>query len=225
MGKYSHNTRIFDAPFDEISSYLLGFIAGDGYVNEKNGTLSIHLAIKDKEFLKELRAALETEAKVKVYVGSGDRTDSCRLLVCSTDIVSRLVKLGIGTRKSHTYDPAKTLKHLPVNLHRHFFRGLFDADGCAHVPKEGSRVHMVLAGNKLSCNAFATFVKKHVKTKASVIPMKKGERTYRFQAYGVHLAAKVSSLLYADSEIYLARKKEKALEIISRSSISRSAAA
>ena len=119
----------FDGQLDLDRSYWLGFIYADGSVSFKpRWTLTINLAAKDEEHLRNFHAAIGGRVS-RTHAGA------IRLLVHSRDVCLGLGRLGVLPRKS--YAPAAP-PALTGSEHQAFLRGLFDGDGCLHVNKRGT---------------------------------------------------------------------------------------
>ena len=127
--KYEINENIFE--FNNITvdvAYLLGFIAADGCVSlhktRNGGVLGIGLAVKDKNFLENIRNFFFPNLLITYNKSS----NSCRLSVCSRKICDDLINIGITPRKSLTLQFPKLIldnkKLLPA-----FISGYFDGDG------------------------------------------------------------------------------------------------
>lgn len=202
---YDVDETFFEAPFTEESAYILGFWAGDGWVYKSS--LAVTLAEKDKKHIETIRRLMHSQHPIELR--EREAGSYYRLRIGSRLLVDRLAELGIKPRKSLTYNPKDTLEHLPSTHHRHFFRGLIDADG--HVCAKRNRISLV--GSKHTCKEFRRFLLRNdIQTKAQVRDTV--SQIYTFSASGVFLAAKVGELLYDDSCVALTRKQNQALEII-----------
>lgn len=201
------NEGFFDAPFSEEAAYMLGFIAGDGWIN--GNTFAITLAEKDKRHLDKLKAAIGSEHNIYLRVRKGKRYYQWK--VGSKTLTKRLESLGITPNKSKTMDPSKILKKLRRSLHPHFFRGLVDADGW--ISKPGANPKIGLTGSKLACEAFLHFVRARGVNTQTTIRKKASGDCYVVAFSGARLGKSVCRILYSKSNLYLDRKKERAQAI------------
>ena len=206
---YAVNEYILNTPFTEEAAYLLGFWAGDGWVYKTQ--MAVALAERDRDHLVKLRSIMGSEHPIKKKVYKGHTCFA--LSIGSRRLVDRLKELGIHPRKSLTYDPRKTLKHLPTSHHRHFFRGLIDADG--YVSERHDRI--VLTGTQKACQAFKKFLRTNGVITEAKVSKDKDSNSYRFSIGGVHLTAQGCALLYGDSSVSLSRKQASAKDIIKKS--------
>lgn len=105
------NEHFFKTIDTELKAYWLGFIEADGHV--RSSGLSVELAVIDKTHLEKLKQALQTEAEVKV---------TKRGIAARLQVHSHILRDDLDRQLS-----ALTV---PPRLLRHYFRGLFDGDGC-----------------------------------------------------------------------------------------------
>lgn len=120
----------------ELQAYLLGFYAADGSVDEKRKTFRVQLQKNDCEIVYLYKDIISPDARlftinereeniirVNRIMGHG----SVGVDITSAILVSDLVNLGIGYRKSIN---EISIPNIPKELIRHFIRGYFDGDGC-----------------------------------------------------------------------------------------------
>lgn len=123
--KYSINSNYFEKIDTPIKSYLLGFIAADGYiVKSKNTIFGIQLNIIDIEVLNLLKKELNTEKPIMITKDN----KMCRFTVGDKKIVSDLINLGITPKKSLTL--TNMLNNISYEFRDSFIFGYFDGDGC-----------------------------------------------------------------------------------------------
>lgn len=124
--KYKINANFFKK-WTRESSYLLGFIAADGCINERENHYSIEISSKDKSILNKIRKMLDYTKKVE------KERENFRLRVDNKVIYHDLIEKGIRPRKS------KDIKFLKVpGKHlNHFIRGFFDGDGSIYKLNDG----------------------------------------------------------------------------------------
>lgn len=142
--QYKCNYSFF-SDLNPVSAYWAGFIAGDGNVyipetkqhkNKENYSpvIKIGLASEDKGHLDKFREVLESNHPIRVIDQSHrNKPPQADFVIASKEIADDLAK-------NFRILPTKSLNmqwpsHLPVDLQRHFLRGLFDADGCWYVDK------------------------------------------------------------------------------------------
>jgi hypothetical protein len=119
-----------------------------------------------------------------------------RTCVSSVKMVSSLKKLGVGERKSLIVKPPNIEKQFL----EHYWRGVFDGDGCISIT--GKRKELSLCGNEHMLNGYSKFLKtKGVNSK--ITPCKS---IYRVRHGSREDIFNISSLLYANSTVYLDRK-------------------
>ncbi len=212
--QYQLNESFFDKIDTEAKAYWLGFITADGAIDDSR--LKFCLSERDQSHLEKFTRVLESTHPVRIveyrnYGVSKKRTD---LNIGSTRLVGALNNLGIFEKKTFSVKPCKSV---PFDLEHHYWRGVFDGDGCiaSSVGKgenDTARVFAIgIVGNLYIVNGFASFVRKHILTQSSVNPIGK---VYRFNVKGVSRPKQVVELLYKDATIYLDRKYDKAIELM-----------
>lgn len=118
--------------FEKIDSkekaYWLGFLYADGYVDEKNGRLSLDLSKKDldqvERFCKSIGA---NEEKIKERIHKCG-SESVSVKITSRKFVNFLVEKGCTNNKSFTI---KLLDFKNEKLDLSFLLGFYDGDGYA----------------------------------------------------------------------------------------------
>jgi hypothetical protein len=210
--KYNITESFFENTnqWGEEQSYLFGFIMGDGHNNIRLGTLSIILAEKDKEHLLKLNSLIQNselqyidnEKYRKKY--KMNRQNQYRMMVYSRKVSNDLLNLGIVNNKTIEC-------HIPIFLTdenmRHFFRGLFDADGCFCL--SNNRLNFKLTGNKYICEETLIYLKNKLgMTSNSLIKSKKSDICYTFSLTRKEDLQKLYHYLYDNSKLFLDRKKK-----------------
>ncbi|MGM0411549.1 MAG: LAGLIDADG family homing endonuclease [Bacillota bacterium] len=122
-----YNSNIFNKINTPVKAYIIGFILGDGYLNEKNGKyISITIALKDKQILDFI--ANKTGGRVRVYKKINRKQKKfphATLRIGSNRIYNDIKKYCGGRLKED--------RHLPIinkKLERYLILGFFDAEGC-----------------------------------------------------------------------------------------------
>ena len=190
------NEDYFENPNTEKSAYWAGFIAADGYIYNPNkgnaqSSLTIELAIKDKEHLSKLGADLGKN------ITDYDKHNSCKLRVTSNKICRDLEQYKIHQNKSLTLQFPENINN--ENIH-HFIRGYFDGDGSFTKIYDiiGTESFLKSLVNTLPFNCEYSFYKP------------KDENSYSLRIRTKSLK-QFFEFMYKDATIYLERKYEKQL--------------
>lgn len=152
-GNYSwHSTITYNKSFfKEINSnscYWAGFIAADGYLNNKNNKIRIKLALKDLIQLKEFSLAINFSGAIREYVRDtnvGKSYPTCYLDLCGAKEMIEDLKnnFNISSPKSLTL---KSPYYLKFSQHKlAFLKGLIDGDGS--INKKGDRFEVLVSEN------------------------------------------------------------------------------
>jgi len=213
LKKYGLNTKysykeVDEDYFEEMDSsekaYWLGFIVGDGNIGKtgEGGTgysLTVSLNAKDTDHLLKLRNAMSSSHSIHE---SGK--DGFALSITRKKIVEDLEKYGVVPCKSHkTYMP-----DIPEKYHRHFIRGLFDADGSI------SGNSFTICGSRQLMQDVNEIIGTIINSKNDIYKHPSKEN------YVVHYGKQtdkrnIYEYLYDDAQTYLERKKrqfEKSLD-------------
>lgn len=116
-------------------AWLVGYICADGCVRPNQ--LSFACVASDQELLKSVKEITQTSHPIRIVRPSPSqkgRNNMARLSINSQRLVADLATIGVLPRKSFS-DP--DLPPVPDQYLGHFFRGLFDGDGCFHCRPNG----------------------------------------------------------------------------------------
>lgn len=230
---YSANYNIFDNIDTEEKAYWLGFLWADGYIcirdRRNNGTYSYEIKLSLSEcdigHLEKFKQFLNLNNTIKIYENHSNFISSnneARVMIYNKHMGEILCnKYGIIPNRN---DIHKTLKHIPENLHKHFIRGILDADGsitfyqcldqgclrnkkCISITTNISVLDFInnyLYNNNISCSIINIYGQRH----------KNGDKDCRSITYTGNIQVpRVLTYLYKDSKIYLDRKYEKYKQI------------
>ncbi len=206
------NTSIFKNIDTEEKAYWLGFIYADGSVDNRHKKLKVTLSEKDENHLLKLKKFLEHDKPLYRYAEKPFNLNSdyiCKpqieLSAYSVELFNSLQKFGIIPNK--TYNFCLDLSAIPNHLHKHFWRGMIDGDGCV-VATDKSRV-LQLTGHREVCQMFLDHIKQYFDTTVSILP----DGNVFTVKFSKTLAGKIARYFYEDSTIHLERKYEKAMLI------------
>lgn len=231
-GKYSRKHAVNESFFDEIDTeakaYWLGFLAADGHISRGPTAIQLCLGESDGHHVERFKRDIESSAPAYIKVmpqrvirGRTIReTRGMRIDVCSERLVAGLHRHGFR-KYSLEHHAACVEPHLT----HHYFRGLFDGDGClsfANVRSKATKTH--LAGTTAQCilsmcggerlvAAFADYCRDIV---GQVGPLTLRGKCYYFHIHGNRKCARVARAMYADATIYLARKHALYLALLNR---------
>ena len=210
--KYSVNDNYFETIDTENKAYWLGFLYADGCVQNQKNTVSLVLAKKDYNHLVKFKNDLNSEYNIRtscVELDDGRTKEYVITNITSKKMVADLVKNGCIPRKTFTCTfPDRNI--VPVNLVRHFIRGVFDGDGC--VVCHNNKIVVSIAGNinivsgiqKELYNSNVLEKEPHIYSAKSI---------YTVDIFGKYNAMRMMEYFYSDATVYLERKYEKFIEI------------
>ena len=127
MRKYHVDHSHFDKVDTSGKAYFLGFLMAEAYMvprgEGKGATLSVQIAMRDRNHLVNLRDELESDHPI--YNIMKRKHPACRLQIKSDQLVADLHKHGVPFSGELTRFPTS----LDPRLHSHFIRGFWDGDG------------------------------------------------------------------------------------------------
>ena len=202
------NQAFFDVIDTEKKAYWLGFITADGNVNGTRDTMCISLASRDKEHLRKFVNDIESEAPITDFTRTtrGTVVFGSRVAIHSKKLCSALVNLGVTERKSFTVKPCDDI---PEHLMRHYWRGVFDGDGCIYARQPSrsgyKKFEISLVGSMKIVGAFALFARGISNTTAKV---HKKSNVFRVSCGGNSISKMVAGAMYKNATVFLDRKKK-----------------
>jgi len=199
---------IWDQAFSILTqeaAYWVGFLMADGCVHDAS-KVSVGLAEKDYQHLQKLRSFLHTETRPIYIVPT---TKSRQLKIHSEQIVKDLVSYGVVPRKSYCAKGKLNVHRMPS-----FWLGVLDGDGTIGWSK--NRIRVRVAGTKQLLTQLVSFLVAHkVRGRASTFKVrigKSGKHLHEVTLCGQR-ALNFLRLLYADSPVYLSRKRKTAVRL------------
>lgn len=206
--KYDIDETVFNNITEE-SAYWVGFLMADGCINRHpyggNPTVNITLKGSDDGHLNKFKLFLKTD-KPLYYSKNGQ----VHIQISSSEICERLISFGVTERK--TYNNAEVVE---LENNRHFWRGLFDGDGCiSEMKEEGDKRYwkITLTGSENMIEQFISFIKNiypGVGGSTRTIPMASGsehDNVMEWTTGGYGNPMRVLKILYDDCSVYLDRK-------------------
>ena len=212
--KFSIDLTFFDTIDTEEKAYWVGFILADGCISENK--INISISEKDEQHLEKFRRAANLGHSIKKHNYQYSYTKKNTKPIVSISIrsdewIAALATLGITSNKSLNVNP--NLAKIPLILHKHFWRGVFDGDGCIYLNRKKPGSHVgTLCGSKYTIMKFTNFL-----TDLGFPPKQSIYRNniYQVQYQGLYLPQSLASVLYKDASVYLDRKYQLYKELIS----------
>ena len=211
--KYSYNEDFFYQQSADLG-YVLGLIGSDGCVARDTNQVYIELQLQDKDILEKIRSAIELTRPIKTYITKRGY-ENVKLYIQDKKLKERLVNVFY-------LPPNKTYEHqnflfpfdtLDKEYWKDYIRGYFDGDGC--VKKTGYSLTFQIDGtNKKLIQSFQQIIQDELNILCN-ITVNNGPNLpkYRIYAYGKK-ADKIFKWLYdTKSSLFLARKKDKYLQL------------
>lgn len=123
--KDSVNVDLFTTNFNEYSSYILGLIWADGYLNKSSTFISCEILQSSFDDISNILN--ETGGWLTYYRTRPNRKPIVAFMCFSKIMYDFLINCDF-TNKS-ILSPTKILQLIPLKLHKYFFMGWIDGDG------------------------------------------------------------------------------------------------
>jgi hypothetical protein len=214
--KYDVNHEFFSKD-DEITFYVAGFLAADGWKTKKgNGAYSVglQLAAKDEKHIRTIRELMGCTSPLKFRRRknkSGTTSFSYTFVANSKQMYSDLDRFCVTENKTYTLEMKDWLSN--HHLVRHFMRGYIDGDGCfVEVQDSVPHIHFSMRGTKVFLEQFHNVLKENgVVDDDRVVIANAGKKDIVFgklQYGGNGVISRLYRFLYDDAKIFLPRKEE-----------------
>lgn len=213
--KYSCNYSFFENIDNEVKAYFLGLFYADGCNLEKQKSISLGFAEKDKELLYKFMEAIESNHKIDIRNrGYKNSQDFYRVSINSPILSADLTKHGCVATKTHLL---KTLPEMEESLIRHFIRGYFDGDGSVWyslVEDSKDKINLSFTGNKPFLLKLQEVLVRELEIGQPSIYIRHKERGNDIGdlRYSSEQARKILEWMYNDCQYYSERKKEISLK-------------
>lgn len=209
-GNLNLKEDFFENIDSEEKAYFLGLLFTDGNVHQmkKSGLwqISLELSIKDKDILETFKQLLNSNAKTTYR--KRENTEMVAFRIYSEKMAQDLSKYGIIPNKTKA---TKHLPNVPFNLRKHFIRGMIDGDGAIYKSKykvDKEYYHITFCSYNYSiceelqqiCDSFLD-----EPNKAKILK-DNGKEIYRVHYNNQYKVKQLVTVLYKDSNYYLARK-------------------
>lgn len=204
--KYKINDNYFSTQ-GHNQAYIIGFLAADGNISNKDNRIDLELFSEDKEILDKIRMELQLEREVKIYQCKNGYVKN-KLYFYSAQIKRDLMSYGIVPNKTYSddFDFPYLLKEEYL---MDYIRGYFDGNGSC---KKGTSLAF-----QIDCPSLKviTGIRDFLFTKYNVwtdicLQEKEKIQLYRICYYGDR-AKKIYQNLYTPNSLFLQRKRDKLL--------------
>lgn len=191
--KYTVDHNAFKEVTPE-SLYWAGFLAADGWVqekNENNKVIGLGLKKSDLGHIEKFREFIKSDLPIK------EKKYSFDISVSSVQMANNLAKFGVTPRKSLNYSPPEFCLNSPD-----FWRGMIDGDGSVFESRGNMRV--MLCGSKDAVFGLYNWINTFADVKAK--PYIRSEGFWAFRTSCTY-AQKTIQKLYENGGPSLDRKK------------------
>lgn len=200
--KHHYDEKIFDKIDSAEKAYWIGFIAADGYVNERKAFMRIKLQESDKSHLEKFIKFIggdENMIKYEYHNITGNKQYYAE--VNGRYFINSLVKLNLRQGKS---SGKEQLSPIPKRYIRDYIRGLWDGDG--HI--EEKKLDLISSVEVLE------FVQNYLNEKCNININKVLDHCNTYRIYVCTNRFKVLNHLYYKNCISLDRKYDLATHLV-----------
>jgi hypothetical protein len=210
MRIYNINENFFDKIDSEEKAYIFGFICSDGHVSDKQ--IIFKIKESDKDILYKIRNCFGSNVPIRVQVQHNRHYAILRLT--NKYLCNKLRGHGIISRKTYHMQVPNVI---PKEFLRHYYRGLFDGDGClgiySRIRKNGVlekfKIAIICSGDKL----FLKYIKDDILNNSgafcgSILVNKNSMGTSYQMRWWNKQAFLLTKWMYSNCNIYLIRKNE-----------------
>ena len=197
------NENFFEIIDTEEKAYWLGFLYADGSIGDKKNTIEISLQSSDYHHLEKFNESIDGAPDKHIY------RDEIRCRICYSNKKTKndLIKLGCTPKKSLTLTfPSK--EQVPDEFLYDFIRGYVDGDGSVMINTKGTNGRLSLLGTKEFIEGLL------IRTGWKPMTIQHPSGVYAIE-WGGQYNINYLNQLYANANIYLDRKYQKYLEILS----------
>lgn len=194
-------------------AYIFGFLWGDGYIQNLHGyNVRTKIEKSDGEELLKIFSKFG-DWNVNFYQPKGINDKEQMIIHTNNkDLFNLFVSLDFEDKMLKS--PQKLLNFIPKNLHKYFFRGLSDADGCIYFSsKNPSDSYFSISSNY---DQDWSFIMDYFNFGKVVKQRNHLGGTSRFVVKNKKYLLKILNFIYSDKLFGLNRKYNKYLEIFNK---------
>lgn len=202
--KYTLNEDYFEKIDSQEKAYLLGLIASDGCVTEKNYFALASIDIEVLELLKK-----ELEYTGDIYIPKRKEQENWntayRINFSSKKICKDLAKYGVIPNKTFSFNKIPDIK--PI-YYRHFIRGYFDGDGCIYSYDNDKRYAFEIICTESLATEFGNVFYENI-GEFGFIQKTNSLELKALVFYKISSLKKIYDMLYTDATCFIKRKYDK----------------
>lgn len=222
------NQNYFDVIDTSEKAYIIGLLASDGSIYDKNNSYyaKIRLNYKDVDILEKIQNCMNINSKItyqeeEVTFPQGGKTIAkmCCLNIYGKQIIKKIEDYGLIPNK--TLHLKVCYEQISEEFIRDYLRGLWDGDGCFGIydRENGSRIYEVgYIGSYELLNDIKDIIHKYFPShKVDIWHAKEcNENIYRLGLSRRDDFIEFLNFIYKDSSIYLNRKYQKYLDCMDK---------
>lgn len=209
--KYNVNDNFFKHQSAEMA-YLLGFLAADGNVKEKENCINIQLQKSDQNFLEKIKDLVNSDRPIKNYLtNAGNLT--CKLEVWSSEWKKDLAIYNIVPNKTFKLIPPD---RLDSQYYFDYIRGYFDGDGSIYVnlKKYKNEFKIIGASYNLITWFYSQFLQQGIKIQFKTFLTNNGVQMYEIITTNKETIRDIYKIFYTSENVFCLERKKQKFELI-----------
>lgn len=191
--------------FDEINSnrkaYILGFLAADGSITDKNrNSIRLGLSSVDRGILEKIKEEIQIEREIKDFT-TNDGYNVSSLTWSSANHKIKLSQFDIVPNKTFK---KISMSKIPVEFKFSYLLGYYDGDGCFRSSGTTCRFEICSCRPEL-LQEFALLINNKFGSDIKVNKAKSRDNYYTI-TYNTKYAEQLLDYLYSENDLFLKRK-------------------
>ena len=193
-------------------AYVLGFITADGNICHSGNAHTLDISCDDEDIIGKIKVVMDYSGPIRQKLRQNKKI-SYSIRICDQKIFNNLRDLGITERKSLTVSPRVNMVFVID-----FLRGFFDGDGTVYL-RNIKYPSKLAAAFYTASKPMADFTHSILKsllgdiyTSSIRVTLRENRHPYYSLGLGHKASLKLSSIMYANTTLYMERKFQKFLQ-------------
>ena len=219
--KYFHNVNFFEKIDTEEKAYWLGFMFADGYIIDNSNRygedgFGLSLAEDSLDSLLDFKKSIEASNPINKDLSGNKKNPNKQIMykieMRSQKTVDDLIDKGCFKNKTAILEPPTGV---PDNLLHHFLRGFYDGDGSITKSNKKNSSFIFYGVNFTSTKDIIEWISSFFSF-GSIVKEDRREFIWYFKTNSNRQSIKLLDFLYKDATIYMKRKHDRYLELLSK---------
>lgn len=219
--KYFHDTNFFEKIDTEEKAYWLGFMFADGYIIDNSNRygedgFGLSLAEDSLDSLLDFKRSIRASNPINKDLSGNKKNPNKQVMykieMRSQKTVNDLIDKGCFKNKTAILEPPIGV---PDNLIHHFIRGFYDGDGSIIKSNKKNSSYIFYGVNFTSTKDIVEWISSFFSF-GTIVKEDRREFIWYFKTNSNQQSIKLLNFLYKDATIYMKRKHDRYLELLSK---------